>query len=197
MPSPNLPFKRGQTYYGGTPTGTDDGNALLGQEYTMIDDTYSTGREITLRVVKNSTGASTAVFGKTLALLNAQGTEIIGIARTDAARPVALIDEKLGTAGCLTDDLCYVVVKGPALGKTQIAVADANVMAAGDLVNCATINVATTASTTGGRLKTRALSSAVTAAQLEAEGVIGRAISAIATSGVTDSTILIDVYPVF
>jgi len=197
MPSPNLPFKRGMTYYGGAPSDSEDGNALLGQEYTMIDDTYSTGREVVLRVVKNSTGASTAVFGKTLALLNATGTEIIGIAATSAVRPVAPIDEKLGTAGCAANDLCYVVVKGPALGKTQIAVIDANVIAAGDLVNCVTSNVATTASTTGGRLKTRALSSAVTAAQAEAEGVIGRAISAAATSGVTDSSVLIDVYPVF
>lgn len=198
MPSPNLPFKRGQTYYGGAPSDSEDGNALLGQEYTMIDDTYGTGREIVLRVVKNSISGAPAVFGKTFAILNATGTEILGVGATDAVRPIALVDEKLGTAGCAGNDLCYVVVKGPALGKTQIAAGvTTTVIAAGDLVNCVTINVATTATTTGGRVKTRALSSAVTAAQAEAEGVIGRAISAVATSGNTDTSVLIDVYPVF
>lgn len=198
MASPNLPFKRGQTYYGGAPTDSEDGNALLGQEYTMVDDTYGTGREIVLRVVKNSIGTTAAVFGKTLAKLNALGTEITGIAVVDADRPVALIDEKLPSGGCAKNDLCYVVVKGPALGKSQIAAGVATTpVAAGDLVNAVTLNQATTASTTAGRIKTRALSSAVTAAQLEAEGVIGRAISSIATSGVTDTGILIDVYPVF
>ena len=191
----NLPFSRGKTYFGATPADSNDGGAILGQEFEVNDTVYGTGRKIRVRAVRNATGVT--IYGKALALLNALGTTIIGIARTDAARPVAPIDELLPSTGCLSNDICWVVVKGPALCKSQIAVADANVVAAGDLVNCATINVSTLAVTTGGRIKTRVLSSAVTAAQTESEGVIGRAISSIATSGVTDTGILVDIYPVF
>ncbi len=188
----NLPFSRGKTYFGGAPAGSGDGAGILGQEYDIIDD-Y--GRKSRVRAVRNS--STVTVYGKALALLNPAGTAIIGVARTDAARPVAPIDEKLSSNGCAANDICYVVVKGLAMLKSHIAEVAANIIAAGDLVNCVTINTATTAAATNGRIKTRALSSAVTAAQAELEGVIGRAVSSIATSGVTDSNILVDIFPVF
>lgn len=186
----SLPFRRGDTLYGATPDDTNKDNHLLGQEFWFTDDTYGGGRHIKLRVVRNASGVT--VHGKKLAVLNALGTTILGLAATDAVQRVAPIDEKLTSAGCLSNDICYVVVKGPALCLTQIAVIAANVIAAGDVVNAVTINT-TTGAITAGRIKTRALSSSVTANGAENDGVFGRAISAAATSGNTATDLLVDV----
>lgn len=185
-----LPFQRGQTMFGGAPDASTDGNGILGQEYKAVYELGGTKRSVILRAVRNSSGVT--VHGKKLAKLNALGTAILGLGIADGEQRVAPIDEYLPTGGCAANDICYVVVQGPAVCLTQVAVADANVIAAGDLVNVATINV-TSGATTAGRLKSRVLSSSVTANTAELIGVFGRAISSIATSGVTATDCLVDV----
>lgn len=196
MAEPNLPFKRGQTYFGGAPADSGDGAGILGQEFTFVDDTHGTKRMVTLRAVRNSAGVT--VYPKRLVILNALGTAITGTAATDSATRIAPVDEKLSaSAGCAANDICFVVVKGLALCKTQLANDTQNVIAAGDLVAAQTINAATTAGTTVGRVRSRALTSSVTVATTERDCIFGKAVSAVATSNVTDTDVLVDVFGVF
>ena len=196
MSTPNAPFQRGQTYFKGAPDTSTDANGILGMEYEIVDDTYGTGRKITVRAVRNS--STVTVYPKRLVILNALGTAITGTAATDSITRVAPVDEKLSaSAGCVANDICFVVVKGLALCKTQLANDTQNVVAAGDLVAAQTINAATTAGTTVGRVRSRALTSSVTVATTERDCIFGKAVSAVATSNVTDTDILVDVFGVF
>lgn len=189
-----LPFDRGDTYFGGAPTNANDGEHLLGQEYTLMDDQHGTGREVTLRAVRNS--STVTLYGKSLVRLNALGTEIIGVETEEytEARVVPL-DELLPSGGVAANDICFVVVKGPALCQDQIAQASENIISAGSLVRATTINAATTAGATGGRVQAVEVTSSVTVAQQEIKAAIGRAISTQGTSGANDSArdFLIDV----
>lgn len=199
MADPFLPFQPGQTFFGGTPDNAYQQNHMLGCEFTLVDNTYGTGRFTTYRVVRNLIASQAAVFAGALAILDKTGTTIIGVTNADAygspavaAGPLALVDGKLGSGGCAYQDICFVAVQGLALAETSYASGAENVINVGDFLNAATYNGATTATTTGGRVKTRLLSSSVTAAQAELEAVFARALSA-ATTANTNTLILVDV----
>ncbi len=208
MPQEVIPFQRTTTMFNGTPqlstgTGTTNdtttGNHLLGNEYVVYDDTYGTGREITLRAVRNK--SAYLVGASQLVQLDVTGTQILGLTIYDAQGPtgaagnpgpIAVIDDHLiGTVAQY--DICFVVVGGPVCGLTQMSNVATNVINVGDPINAVTINSTSGAVTTAGRIKTRALSSAVTAAQTENEGVFAYAVSSIATSGQTNTAVLIDI----
>jgi hypothetical protein len=200
----SLPFPRGSTAFGGTPDNSTYGNHLLGQEFCQVDTIYGTGRFVWLRAVRNLIGTpKPAVFAKTLAIMDPTGTTITGVTNLDAQGaggvtgeygPIAPVDELLTSAGCAYQDICYVVVEGPALCLTAMSNTADNVINVGDWVNAQTYNTTTGAVTTGGRIKTRLLTSSVTVQTTESEGVFGRAMSSIATSGQTNTGVLVDVF---
>jgi hypothetical protein len=184
MPSQDfLHFQLGKTYFEGSPDAATDGEAILGEE---IEVRHSSGRMTTYRIVRNSAGI--AVLPKRLAVLNATGTAITGYARLPSDRGVP-IDSALPTAGCATNDICLVAVKGPAIALTDLADYAAD-LAAGDWLTSQT--AATSQATTAGRIKLRTVSSSVTANMTETDGVFARAISTALTND-TNTDVLIDV----
>ncbi|MBY0513843.1 MAG: hypothetical protein K2P78_08010 [Gemmataceae bacterium] len=180
-------MKLGETFFGGAPTNSTDGAHILGREIVVKDRIRGWERERRMRAVRNSTGA--AVLPKRLAVLSADGRSISRYARLANEKGLP-IDEQLPAAGCAANDICFVVVRGPALCLTDLANYGADI-AAGDYLNAQT---ATTGGTTAGRVKVRTLTSSVTAAVTEQDGVFGRAISAVSTNS-TNNDILVDINP--
>lgn len=192
-PYSGLPFARGETLHGGTPTDTTYVSPACGQDFKVRDEWFGTGRVITLRAVKNEAGF--AVLPKRRVQLSADGSRISGYARlaNERAYPV---DHLLPSAGCADDDVCFVVVDGPATVLSDLANYSADI-AAGDLLNGQT--AATSGATTAGRVKLRTVAAATadaTAGQrnvTEGDGANMRAISACLTNS-TNSDILVDVF---
>jgi len=185
-------FDRGATKFEGSPPNATDGAQVLGQEYIVPDTQHGTGREVHLRAVRNSAGI--AILPKMKVLLNALGTEIDGYTRLPEEKG-PYVDELLPAAGVATNDICYVVVEGPALGLTSMSNYAADIAVKAQL-NSQTAAAST--STTAGRVDVRALVAATadaTATQRdinEKDGVCAAAISAALTNA-TNSDILMDV----
>lgn len=184
------PVERGKTWLDGV-TAEGDENPRAGQEFefTDNDEGNSTGRTCVLRFVKNNSGG--AVFAKTLVLLDVTGKEIIGTSNNDYDLRVAVVDDQLASGGCPNGDFVMVHVRGPAMCLTQIAASGDNVIGAGDPVRGTTINAATTASTTVGRIQSAELTSSVTVATSENRAIIGRAMTARTTNN-TAADVLVD-----
>jgi hypothetical protein len=194
-----LPFQRGQTCYGRAATvatsGTfsTDGDALVGQQYTMRDDQHGTGNLITLRIVRNSAGF--ALLPKRLVRLNVFGREADGYVRLPEEQGFA-VDELLPSAGVADDDLFYVVIEGLAVVLTSLSNYGADVAVRTQLNSQTAV---TSGATTAGRLDARALVAATadaTAGQrnrTEQDGVFGMAVSSALTS-LTNGDVLVDVY---
>lgn len=186
------PFERGQTLFGGSPANATDGAQILGQEYVVFDDQHGTKREVLLRAVRNS--ANIAVLPKRMARLSADGTEIVGYTRLPSEKGFP-IDELLPAAGCADNDICFVVVEGPALCLTSLSNYSAD-LAARDLLTSQT--AATSQATTAGRVLLRAVVAATadaTAGQRNVttnDGVVGSCLSAILTDS-TNADVLVDV----
>lgn len=194
----SLPFQRGQTFYGATPSDTTAHKDLEGREYVIIDDDQSggnsggvggnrTGREVRLRIVRNLSGG--ALLPKRIAKMKTDGSayeysgQVSGYADTVGQKGFP-IDEYLPAAGVSSYDLFYVVVKGPAMCTTG---------ASGD-TNIATGNFVIP--TTDGKVIDQDLTAAdgqdTTFASLfnQMQGAIGRAILGV---NATSANILIDV----
>lgn len=205
----NLPFDRGQTWYG--PDRTIDtanlgGENLEGQEKVVEDLDYTntgtgamphrTARKITLRCVRNMSGVT--LLGKRLALLNAAKTRITGLAATSGAEGYP-IDEWLPSVGVRHGDLCWIVMEGPAMHLTPFADWGVDI-AAGDRLQAYTANAGTTANASTaivGRAHPFTVAAATTAGQFTdlinyVTNYIGTAMSA-RTTGQTNSDILVSV----
>lgn len=145
-----LPFPLGGTYFGGDTTIIDAtvGTHLEGKEFLVEDDIPASSGSVEVRrsnrlkkvrIVrnKNATTANAKELHK-MSLAGIAGTQgvILGqidgktTAATDKGYPVV---EQLGSAGCLTNDMCYVVVDGFAKITTDSA-GDTN-FAAGALIH--------------------------------------------------------------
>ncbi len=189
-PYDELPFKRGKTLYGGTPSDTAYQSPITGQEYSVRDDIHLTGRAVVVRAVKNKAGF--AVLPKRLARLSVDGTQILGYTRLPSERGYP-IDQLLPSGGCADNDTCFVVVRGPCLVLTDLANYSADV-AARDLLTSQT--AATSGATTAGRVILRAVAAATadaTAGQRNittADGVFGMAASASLTNS-TNADLLV------
>ncbi len=211
-----LPFPRGTTALanlGQTLTSTDADN-LEGREYEVLDWDYSTKpctlrshRKVRLRVVRNSSGVALPpkrlvclardnvknVAGTTATAGVGGTTKIGGIARNSGVKGY-LVDEWLPTAGAPSNDLFYIVIKGPAMGLGSVA-NYTTAIAVGDVLHSAltaATSAVTNGITTGGRINEvlDVASTDVTAGQIINR--LGRALSANATN-TTDTGILVDV----
>lgn len=191
----NPPFPRGSTYFGGDSTLIDAnvGSHLEGTEWVFEDNdpasmTQRTNRKVTCRIVRNK--AATALLPKRLAALkDGQGGQIDGYARTTAARGYP-IDEYLPAAGVAVNDLCYIVVKGPAVVKTSLAGGASNNFAVLDNLVAAT--AATSGATTAGRVEKQDLTGATQPLADQIQNKVGAACTARTTNN-TDSDVLVDV----
>lgn len=193
----NLPFEQGATFYNG---GTIDSNNLggtnlEGMEFVVEDFSPSTGVVRTgmyrrLRIVRNVSGV--ALLPKMLVRFDTTagkvGTRVIGYARTTAAEGYP-VDEYLPTAGCPNNDLCYIVIEGPATVITQKAAGAPGVIGVNSWVVASTA-AASTHSTTAGRVEVQDLTGATALLADQVQNRVGRALSAKTTAN-TDADLLI------
>ena len=203
-----LPFKRGQTLNGGG--GTAAQRLLNGLEWEgmifpfpdlsqsgIAPETLRSNRQVICMVVRNVSGAT--LYGKQLATLAVDGlnglARITGHTTTPGARGVP-IDDRLGSAGVLNNDLCYVVLKGPC----EILVGEAGDDWNGDIADGAPLWAATGTNSTGGTTAGGRVANLTAAGQTGATGAIsaalnyiGRALSAKTTQQTTQAqSVLVD-----
>lgn len=197
----NPPFPRGSTFYDG---GTIDSNNLQavnleGKVYTfedvLLSDTGSvksvrTGRPVKCMIVRN-VGAAALLPKQAVTLQLSAGIagRVDGQACTTAVETYP-IDEFLPTAGCPVNDLCYVVIEGPALMRTDLAAGANNLIAVGDTL--VALTAATSGATTAGRVKPQDLTGATALLGKEVMNRIGRALSA-KTTAQTNGDVLVDI----
>jgi hypothetical protein len=201
-------FPRGTTWYNG---GTIDANNLqganiLGQEKAFEDVDYSqygikpvrTNQLVYVRAVRNLSGQT--LYAKELVQLAADGQSITGRAVNDSQHAYP-IDEFVPATGVPTNDICYVVVEGPAMMITAFTGAEFNgdITAGNRLHSVTTTAGSTQAGTTseGGRVANFTTVAATTVAQFNSliaftANWVGTAISAKTTAN-TNANILVDV----
>jgi hypothetical protein len=193
----NPPFSRGETFYNGGTIDTNDlgGENLEGKEYVFEDVNPTTGvarssRPVRVRVVRNT--AAIALLPKRVARFeagaNEYGSRIDGYATTTAAEGYP-IDEYLPSAGVPVNDLCYIVVEGPAVVLTSLSDLSADVAVGAWMV---AITGATSGATTSGRLRNIDLTGATQPLADMVLNRIGRALSA-ATTQNTNSNLLLHI----
>jgi hypothetical protein len=202
----NPPFPRGETFYNGGTIDTNNlgGTNLEGMEYEFEDLDLSTAtgvksartnRKVRCRIVRNVSGI--ALTPKRLARYQATtyGARIDGYCAVGAQDWAGVVDEWLPAAGVPTNDLCWIVVKGPSNILTDLAGADNNVINQGDPL--VALTAATSQATTAGRIRTPSVSASSTAYDdlvvlNEARNQVGRALSAKTTAN-TNADCLVEV----
>lgn len=188
----DLPFAVGSTYGA---TSASDGAQFEGREYTVDDVNPATGarrsnKRRRLRVVRNTSGG--ALLPKRLVTFKATAGsasvgQVDGMACVTAARAYP-IDEYLPAAGCANNDLCYIVVEGPAVCYT--AAGSLSAISVGSEVVAAT--AATSGAATAGRVNLISLTGATSLLADQIRNRIGYAMSAV-TANNTDSDLAVDV----
>lgn len=193
----NPPFARGDTLYNG---GTIDANDLAGtniegKEWVFEDVNPNTGvvrsnRSVRCRAVRNT--AAIALLPKRLARFELDtteyGTRIDGYATTTAAEGYP-IDEYLISTGVPINDVCWIVMDGPAVILTSLSDLTADIVVGDWMVG---ITGATSGATTSGRLAKQVLTGATAALAAQVQNRVGRALSAGLTTA-TNTDILVDV----
>lgn len=201
----NPPFQRGETFFGigGTPDATS-GLQHEGSEYVFEDINLSntsgslvkptrTEQPVVTRIVRNVSGFAVEPK-RCVKYKSTNHGQIDGYVAVTADGPLVVVDEHLPSAGCANNDLCHVVVQGPALVTTSLAGTAVNVISAGDRVVGAT--AATSGATTAGRVevqnKTITAGSAASDLGNQIQNAVGVALSAKTTAN-TAADLLISV----
>jgi hypothetical protein len=207
-----LPFDLGTTIPSTDQNGAAINTHLLGQVYTVLPYTAAGsavrttrkthyGGPLTVVALKNASGVT--VYGKTLVALKLSaglytGTEFNGYSGSAIAQKmVVLLDPYLPAAGAANNEICWCVLRGPALCKTPRNGEDFGFgdIAVGDpLIANGTIGAGTTSSTTAGKIAGLTVWGGATVGITQNmgmwAGVLGNALSA-RTTGNTDSDILV------
>ncbi len=189
----NPPFERGNTFWGpgSTPADSTSGKQYEGAEYRWEDINYSNSAAVkpvrselpvVTRVVRNAS-SQTALAKQVVKLLATNHGQIDGQCIVNGQGPCVVVDEHLPAGGCLQNDLCHVVVEGPALVTNSSA---ASTITAGDRVVAAT--AATTGATTAGRVITQDTTGATTPLANQIQNAVGVAMS---TTSTTQADVLI------
>lgn len=190
-----LPFPRGETFFGSTTPDSADANALalMGRVYEVIDKPVKSGRAATgrtIRLICLRNEAAVALESKRLAIFKAgkEGLAVDGYARLEDALCVA-IDDEYGSNTVAVNDLFYAVLSGPCLVLTNLAADATNVIGVADFVSAAT--AVTSGSTTAGRIQLNALTGKTAADLAKANrNILGQAGTA-RTTGNTNSATLV------
>lgn len=166
----------------------------------------TSNRRIRLRAIRNLTGVT--VYGKLLAVLNrdtktnyASGTGAptalggvpgstrfrelarLGLVATGGPAQCIPLDEYLDANGCVANDICWGVLRGPAIVKTSLANMSADITVGDALVAVTATTAAATDATTGGRVHVIDL-----AATSHSDNVISRVIGLAMTALLTNTT---------
>lgn len=197
----------------GTEIETDDLNFSSGAAVSPKREGVS-NRRVRLRACRNLTGVT--VYAKLLAVLSrdtrtnyASGTgaptptagvsgstrfrELARLGASASVSPARCypIDEFLLSSGCVANDICWVVLKGPAVCKTSLANMATDIAVGDALVAVTATTAAATDATTGGRVHPLDLV-VTTAPDNSISRVIGLAMTALLTN-TTNTDVLVDV----
>lgn len=202
--------QRGETWYNGGTIDTNDLGAaeLLGQIKVFEDINWGStqnvkpsrsARKVAVMLVRNLSGVT--VYAKEAVFVDPVTHGITGKCNSLGAE-CFLVDEFIGPNGVPANDVCWVVVSGPAMGKTPMTGAEfqAASISKGDRLYGGTTSGASTAAgttTPAGRLNAHTATALTTVAQgaaiLDAAAnLVGKALTA-RTSGETNADILVDV----
>lgn len=202
----SAPFGRGETFYqGGTIDSANLGGLNLEGQIRWFEDLdYSaaggakpqrSGRLVKCMIVRNV--SAFVLNAKNLVTLQTAGTDgrfflgrVDGRSTVDAAKCFP-VDEFLPSTGCPINDLCWIVVDGPAKVTNALTNVATNVFAVGTVV--VSLTAATSGATSAGRAAAQDISGATTPLANQIQNRIGYAMSSVATSGVTNTDILVDV----
>lgn len=193
-------LKRGQTAFG--PVATTSATDLAdwpGSEKWSTDENPSTGvrrsnRAVLIRLVRNSAGVS--LKGKRLAVFKAGtlGCEVDGYTRLTGAGNYIALDEYLPSAGVRANDICWGVVRGPAMLTTNDVGDATNVFSQGSNVIAAT--AASSQDDTAGKVAVQSFNASTQVDQStnlnQAVNAVGRAMTA-KTTGNTNADLLVDI----
>ncbi len=194
------PFPLGHTAagVGATISSTDlPGLNLEGVEIEVVDKgvtiTGRSHRRRKLRIVRNA--ATFNLLGKRLVSLQTgnNGTRIDGYCRLTAQQCIYPLDEYLTTytpAGVPQYDLCYIVIRGPAVVVTDLAAGVNNSIALDTVL--VGLTAVTSGATTAGRPGVQDLTGATSVLGIQIQNVVGRALTAL-TTGQSNVDLLIDV----
>lgn len=183
--STELPFEVGSTYFAGRASADiviDEASSNYeGREYVVDDIIMTPGStkgnlrsrsKKTLRIVRNTSTIALAAKRAVVFQNGYFGRRVDGYNSSDMG-VCALVDEYIGSAGVPVNDLFYIVIEGPATGKSPNA-ANGNFMKFLYGVKVWGLSAAASTSATAGRLR------------------VLDTYAQDATSGVTDHGILID-----
>lgn len=198
----NPPFERGATFYNGATIDTSNlaGLNIEGTIWEFPDLDYSqqgakparTNRTVKCMAVRNK--SADVILPKRLVTLQLSGTfytsRVNGYACTTACRAFP-VDEFISSAGCPVNDICWIVLEGPATVMTDLAGAVTNVFAVGDAV--VALTAATSGATTSGRVAPQDLTGATALLANQVQNLIGYALSAKTTTQ-TNGDLLIDTF---
>jgi hypothetical protein len=211
--TPGMTSATAGLHYEGVEVECDDINYGASQPTLTKREGFS-NRRIRLRACRNLTGAT--IYAKLLAVLardtkanyaggtgaptatgGVQGsTRIRELARLGSSATVMSakcypIDEYLPSAGVAANDICWVVLRGPAICKTSLANMAADIAVGDALVAVTATTAAATDGTTGGRVT--GIDLVVTSLP---DGQVGRTIGLAMTALLTNTTntdVLVDV----
>jgi len=195
--SSEAPFKRGSTPYEG---GTIDTNDLVGvqwegQEWIFNDVNPHTGvqrteSQVRCRAVRNVSGI-TLLPGQLVQFsttAGVYGTRVIGYSNATAGEGYPVDEYLSSTTGCPNNDMCWIVIDGPAVIKTTMAGDAGNLIPVGSWVVAATA-AASTHSTTAGRVEVQVLTGATALLANQVQNRVGRALTARTTANTNTDTL--------
>lgn len=200
------PFSRGETFYNGATIDSSNlgGQNLEGKIWVFEDEDLTpgkvgakvirTGRPVKCMCCRNVSG--TTQYGKFLINLQSGGADgryycgrFDGLSYIAGQRAYP-IDEYLPSTGVPNNDLCWIVIEGPAVCMTPLDGAADNVFSVGSMV--AALTAATSGATTAGRVYPQDLTGATSPLGNQIQNRIGHALSA-ATTANTNSGLLVEV----
>jgi len=151
--------------------------------------TLRSGLEVQCILVRNT--STIALLPKRVVKFAAgyRNQRVDAYCRLDSESVAGVVDEYLPATGVPVNDLFWLVVKGPCLVKTSLGGDVTNFIAEGDPL--VALTAATTGATTAGRIQPFAITSNATFAASGAMNLLGRAMSARATTQ-TNADVLCD-----
>jgi hypothetical protein len=149
--------ERGKTFSGGTPTSVDQSVGIEGSR-KLFRDEYRSGNGVKVKrsnsqiegvLVRNSSGAALTP-GRTVSWTAAyRWRRVSGYTTTTAQEVAGVVDDQLPSAGVASNDLFWLLRRGPCLVKTPLAGDAGNVFAEGDIL--VALTAVTSGATTAGR----------------------------------------------
>ena len=181
----DMPFARGQTFFGsGTPDATS-GAHLEGRKYRCKDT--ASGREVLLQIVRNSAPYVLAAKRVVQYEVSADyGRQVDGYAFATAQDVAGVVDDAYGSNTIALLDLFYIVIEGAVDVLTALEANANNLLPAGTVV--VALTAVTSGSTTAGRMAPQDLTGATALLGDQIQNAFGRVITARTTTNTNTGT---------